>query len=126
MKRKGSSCEVGMGQLMFESEDMAGQITLQSLEGQWPQAWESSSPVVPYVFLQLPLAGLNWAWLGKLLFWACSRGEPHSLPEDRWVGREESFRLGSSNKLPAGDPDKLSEKVQDVGYQLCCLGLGDP
>lgn len=39
--------------------------------------------------------------------------------------RRESFRPGSSNKLSAGDPDKLSDEVQDVGCQLY-LGLGDP
>lgn len=70
--------------------------------------------MVPFVFLQLPLDRLNWAWVGKLMFWACSQGEPHSFLKDRWVEREESFRLGRSNKLPAGDPDKLSDEVQDV------------
>lgn len=70
--------------------------------------------MVPSVFLQFLLAGLNRAWVGKLMLWACRQGEPHSFSEDRCGqgGREESIRLGLSHQLPAGNPDKLSDKVQ--------------
>lgn len=69
--------------------------------------------MVPLVFLQCLLAGLNGSWVGKLMLWACRQGDPHSFPEDRWgQGRRESFRLEHSNKLPAGNLDKLSGKVQ--------------
>lgn len=80
--------------------------------------------MVPYVFLQLPLAGLNWAWVGKLLFWACSQGEPHSFPEDRWVGREKrvsgreaaiSYLLGTQTSC------LMRSKMWDASYTW---GLG--
>lgn len=47
------------------------------------------------------------------MLWASRQGDPiHSLRTDGAEGRRQTFRLGHSNKLPAGNPDKLSDKVQ--------------
>lgn len=60
-----------------------------------------------FVFLQPPL-GLG----RKAHTRPCRQGESHAFPEDRGVRREENnSRLEHSNKLPAGNPDKLSGKV---------------
>lgn len=109
MNRKGSSFEVGMGQPMSESEEgyswadhppVSRGMVVPTLGGQQPNGT-----------ICLPTASTGWAVLGlgrKAHALSLKAGRRPFIPRGQMGGgRRESFRLGCSHKLLAGNPDTV-------------------
>lgn len=79
MNRKDSPFEVETAQLMSESEGGGVRLGKSPFSLQWDGSPNTGKAVVA-PFLQPPLAGVNWAWVGKLIPRACGQEETHSLP----------------------------------------------
>lgn len=79
MNRKDSPFEVETAQLMSESEGGGVRLGKSPFSLQWDGSPNTGKAVVA-PFLQPPLAGVNWAWVGKLIPRACGQGVRRTVP----------------------------------------------